>query len=125
MVDTKKNWDFDDLRPKERTFSYLGRKFIAREPSAGAWAEHDNARIRSYKYNAEGKLEKFDGLSHLEALLVGLCVFEEGKPAPIGDESKGWQARVVSGIYDWLVEAANGGATEVDVPPKPSAAGPS
>jgi len=114
---------FDDLRPAEKTFKYLGRTFVAREPGAGSWAEHENALLRSYKYNAEGKLERFDGLNHLAPLLVGLCVFEvkDGKEsdAPVGEtEAKKWQAKVVSPIYDWLKVAAGDRAETADVPPK-------
>lgn len=113
---------FDDLRPQEKPFKYLGRSFVAREPSAGAWAEHENALTRCYKYNAEGKLERYEGFNHLAPLLVGLCVYEikDGKEqdSPVGDDVKKWQAKVVSPLYDWLKVAAGDRAEVADVSPK-------
>lgn len=113
---------FDDLRPQEKAFKYLGRSFVAREPSAGAWAEHENALVRCYKAGEDGRLQRFEGLSHLAPLLVGLCVFEikDGKESdsPIGDEARKWQAKVVAPLYDWLKVAAGDRAEVADVPPK-------
>jgi len=131
MAEQKNDWDFSDLRPKSKRFDYGGQTFVAREPSAGAWTLHQDRLWNSAKINKEGRVERFEMQNQLEPLLVGDCVFSlsaDGKESsePIGEATaKAWHPKVIDTVFLWLVQAANGGATEADVPPKPSAAGPS
>lgn len=107
-------FDFDDLAPWSRPFTYDGKPYLAREASADAARQFDNAKYRAGRWTDDGKTRVVEGLADAELVLLSLCVFEvyehpkEGtKERPVAQvQLKTWPARVTRKLFEAIKEAS-------------------
>ncbi len=116
--------NFDDLAPAEMRFKWRGKSFICREASEGSAVQWRNANSKGLKFGPDGKVAGLgEGASDSEPLLVSLCVVEKGTNSQTGNDTfsavpiqvvRGWPARVVRPVYDWIIKAS--GLRETETP---------
>lgn len=108
---TKDANDFNfSLKLKEQEVTLDGEKYVLREPSGEAGAEHDSMRT-SGAIVENGQIVGYRGLGQLEPILVSKCLFKldangeiqrdpQGRPLPVALETiLSWPDRVISRLY--------------------------
>lgn len=117
---------FDDPSPDFQRFTWKGRAFVLREPTAGGYAIYDSARADAVKYDpATGNRIGYTDLGAVDAVLVAQCLREErtgGEFFLSLEEVRAMPARIVNWAFAWCAKRAD--QRPEDVPGKASAAGP-
>lgn len=102
-----------DLTVAEQGYRFQGRRFVAREASAGVAAQYRNAVLKAMKMK-DGDISSMEGLPDADLLLVALCL-KECVPNGRGEEAeqavplqtvRGWPHRVQKPILEWIKDAS-------------------
>ena len=114
--------DLSDLAPQSVDVRlHDGRNAILREATEDAVRIWRNAMMRATKPGPDGRPSTLGDLADTRSLLVAHCMEVDGK-VPSVAEVRGWPARVVERLHDWVMEAS-GLAAKAEAPaPDPTAA---
>lgn len=106
------SFDFSDETPKSKVVKLPeGKIYLLKEASGGAVAKWRTAQMQGMTFGSDGKptgSSTSSQLGDLQPLLISQCLYNEEGTKLVGiDVVRGISDRILSKLYDWIMEASD------------------